>query len=189
MRLPLAAFLLLSACGSTAATPTDSGADASAADVGCTADVTGACPCPTGYANISICSNGQLSCGCGMLPADSGVDVQGIDTDGIPDSGPGDVGVDVALMRDDGVDVPAADVCVMGGLDRSNCGTCGNACVGPQVCASNGPDAGVSCQTCPTSTPYPCGNTCVNLGSDPMNCGDCDVRCPAWHACIERTCA
>jgi hypothetical protein len=51
--------------------------------------------------------------------------------------------------------------------DVDNCGSCGNACLAPQVCSR-----GVC--TCPLN----CGGTCVDPQNDPANCGACGNVCP-----------
>src|SRR5262249_43559504 len=53
--------------------------------------------------------------------------------------------------------------------DSRNCGTCGQACFGTQVCVSS------TCQ-CRSSTTL-CDGQCVVLDSDPLNCGGCGHKC------------
>lgn len=60
------------------------------------------------------------------------------------------------------------------GSDNSNCGTCGHACTGGQVCT------GGSC-ACSAGTQL-CNGACINTQSDSNNCGACG------HGCLGGAC-
>ncbi|MBK7857589.1 MAG: hypothetical protein IPJ65_02965 [Archangiaceae bacterium] len=71
--------------------------------------------------------------------------------------------------------------CADTSTDSRNCGTCGQACFGTQVCVSG------ACQ-CRTGTVL-CNGQCVVTQSDPKNCGGCGMACPAGNVCQNRACA
>jgi hypothetical protein len=61
-------------------------------------------------------------------------------------------------------------------LDSVNCGTCGRACVGTQVCANG------ACQaTCATGSTL-CSGACVDTATNPANCGSCGRACALTNA-------
>jgi alpha-tubulin suppressor-like RCC1 family protein len=67
--------------------------------------------------------------------------------------------------------------------DSHNCGTCGNACPGSQVCSH-----GECSDVCGGGTSR-CNNNCVDLTSDVNNCGGCGKPCPGGEVCSKGTCA
>ena len=72
--------------------------------------------------------------------------------------------------------------CVDLQASRENCGTCGNACPGSQVCVAG------SCQIgCPTGQ-QACGGACVTLSTDRANCGACGNTCGAGQVCAMGVC-
>jgi RHS repeat-associated protein len=70
--------------------------------------------------------------------------------------------------------------------DPSNCGACGNVCVGPTggtaTCA--GGVCGATCAAGQTT----CSGACKNLQSDSANCGSCGNACPSGTTCSAGTC-
>jgi hypothetical protein len=77
------------------------------------------------------------------------------------------------------------EVCVDLQTNATNCGACGTACTGTQVCRMG------SCQTpmmC-MGTQTLCGTTCVDTSTDGMNCGSCGNICPAGQMCMGGSCA
>ncbi|MDB4932549.1 MAG: Tryptophan synthase alpha chain, partial [Myxococcaceae bacterium] len=62
--------------------------------------------------------------------------------------------------------------CVDLQASRENCGTCGNACPGAQVCVAG------SCQIGCPGAQQACGGACVTLSTDRANCGACGTACP-----------
>jgi hypothetical protein len=81
--------------------------------------------------------------------------------------------------------IECGGVCVDSRFDPSNCGGCGMACPGGELCASG---------TC-TSTGgcggalIDCGGTCADPRFDPSNCGGCGITCGAGEVCNSGTCA
>lgn len=64
--------------------------------------------------------------------------------------------------------------------DSRNCGACGQACLGTQVCVAGG------CQ-CRSGTSL-CSGQCVVVESDPKHCGRCGNACPAGNFCEAGSC-
>jgi hypothetical protein len=56
-------------------------------------------------------------------------------------------------------------------LDQANCGVCGRACTGGQVCAN-----GVCQATCAAGTSL-CAGACVDTATNPQHCGGCGRAC------------
>ncbi len=87
---------------------------------------------------------------------------------------------------------PSTGVVCMAGTDRCgngcadfqtdprNCGACGQACLGSQVCTAG------QCQ-CRVGTSL-CSGNCVVLQSDPKFCGRCDNACAAGQVCQAGQC-
>jgi hypothetical protein len=81
--------------------------------------------------------------------------------------------------------------------DRANCGSCGMACAGDQVCCSGGCAArsantanGCKCSAdnaCQNGTTC-CGDACLNTRSDRANCGACGYACAAAQSCCNGVC-
>lgn len=86
-----------------------------------------------------------------------------------------------------------ANQCAPPYVTAANCGACGLACVGYQVCAPPPIDAGADAgaYSCVDTCPLPwvdCSATCVDETSDPMNCGACGTVCPLG-LCVNSSCA
>jgi hypothetical protein len=69
------------------------------------------------------------------------------------------------------------DRCVDSTTDRSNCGACGHACTGLEICAG-----GMCTLACPTGQ-VNCRGFCIDTRIDPTNCGACGVSCGPGYAC------
>jgi hypothetical protein len=102
--------------------------------------------------------------------------------DGGPDSGNTDSGV----VCDPGLD-PCNGKCTDLQTSNANCGVCGKACTGGNVCT-----AGKCAALCPTGTPCTPTNqsvvTCVDTMTDENNCGGCNKACPGGTVCVGGTC-
>jgi hypothetical protein len=73
-------------------------------------------------------------------------------------------------------------VCIDGLADPRNCGACGNACAGGEVCVD-----GVCLSSC--SAPHRiCDGRCVDTSRDPDNCGTCGTICGSG-ICIDGDCS
>ncbi len=70
-------------------------------------------------------------------------------------------------------------------LDSANCGACGRACVGAQVCSDG------SCQATCAAGATLCAGACVDTASNPAHCGGCGRAC-AWAnataGCVASAC-
>jgi hypothetical protein len=64
--------------------------------------------------------------------------------------------------------------------DNNNCGACGRACMGGQLCVAG------TC-TCPTGQ-VSCSGVCVNTATDNNNCGGCGTVCAAGTRCSGGSC-
>ncbi len=71
-------------------------------------------------------------------------------------------------------------VCVDVRVDTKNCGACGNACVGCQICSMG------SC-VCPLYQTF-CNGQCIPTSSDPDNCGACGKVCANNETCSGGSC-
>ena len=68
---------------------------------------------------------------------------------------------------------PSGDGCETQLGTNMDCGGCGDACPGAQVCS------GGSCvSSCGGATPDSCPTGCTNVNTDPTNCGGCGTVCP-----------
>ncbi|MBW2260342.1 MAG: hypothetical protein JRG91_00095 [Deltaproteobacteria bacterium] len=76
--------------------------------------------------------------------------------------------------------------------DPENCGACGNACVGSQIC-QEGVCVGASCEP-PCGTGEECCTVsggdpvCANLQIDSDHCGSCGHACPEGQSCSSGVC-
>ena len=68
-------------------------------------------------------------------------------------------------------------------LPHANCGACGTACAGNEIC-----EAGVCVGFCPEGF-EDCGSQCADLQRDPANCGACGVTCGASEECSDGECS
>ncbi|NIR59765.1 MAG: hypothetical protein GWO02_09685, partial [Gammaproteobacteria bacterium] len=64
----------------------------------------------------------------------------------------------------------------------TNCGDCGNACAGGEVCSFG------TCQTDCGAFQTNCDGVCTNTDFDEMNCGSCGNECAAEENCFRGTC-
>jgi hypothetical protein len=72
--------------------------------------------------------------------------------------------------------------CIPTSVDPDNCGGCGKACSGNQVCSAGQCDS----QCLPGLTA--CENSCVDLGNDSAHCGDCETVCEDGKGCANGRC-
>src|SRR5208282_2110585 len=73
--------------------------------------------------------------------------------------------------------------CTDPNFDDANCGTCGTACTGSQICQYE------TCAACPTGTTF-CSGQCVDTTSDVNNCGACAKACAGTAAsCASSACS
>ncbi|HYQ14334.1 MAG TPA: hypothetical protein VEQ58_01210, partial [Polyangiaceae bacterium] len=72
--------------------------------------------------------------------------------------------------------------CVDVKVASDNCGSCGNVCTAPAVCAN-----GACTTTCAAGT-QKCGDSCANLTTDAAHCGSCDKACDAGVPCYGGVC-
>ncbi|MGZ6140553.1 MAG: hypothetical protein ACXWLA_07750 [Myxococcaceae bacterium] len=73
-----------------------------------------------------------------------------------------------------------ADTCVATQTDSNNCGSCGSACNGGNVCVAGG------C-VCPVGQQV-CNGICTVIATDPRNCGSCGYVCGSGQACNQGVC-
>ena len=78
------------------------------------------------------------------------------------------------------------DQCVNLQTDRYNCGSCGNSCIGSQVC-QNGHCVFTSGTVCAYPL-TPCNGQCVNTQTDMTNCGACGTTCISGQTCVNGAC-
>ncbi len=76
--------------------------------------------------------------------------------------------------------VRCGDTCVATQTDNSNCGSCGSACSGGNVCVAG------AC-VCPVGQGV-CNGICTAVSTDPNNCGSCGLKCSAGQACNQGVC-
>ena len=76
--------------------------------------------------------------------------------------------------------VQCGDTCVATANDDLNCGACGAACTGGNVCVA-------SACVCPVGQGV-CNGICTRVATDPKNCGACGVLCGAGQACNQGVC-
>lgn len=125
---------------------------------------------------------GALLASCGgvgsLTPADAGQRDAGArdaapDASGEPDAPPS-------------ASCPAGQLRCAGGctdvlVDGQNCGGCGVACAGGQVCA--GGACSTTCGAALARCTGDAGDYCANLQTDSANCGSCDKACPSGRVC------
>ncbi|MBI3205348.1 MAG: choice-of-anchor L domain-containing protein, partial [Myxococcales bacterium] len=73
--------------------------------------------------------------------------------------------------------------CVDTQIDPANCGACGTACSGGQVCSTGA--CGLTC----TGGTTKCGTVCVDTNTDSANCGACGTACTGGQVCSTGTCS
>ncbi len=76
--------------------------------------------------------------------------------------------------------VQCGDTCVATQTDNNNCGACGAACTGGNVCVAG------AC-VCPAGQGV-CNGVCTAVATDPKNCGSCGLACGAGQACNQGVC-
>ena len=76
--------------------------------------------------------------------------------------------------------VRCGDTCVAIDSDNNNCGSCGAACSGGNVCVAG------AC-VCPVGQGV-CNGVCTNIATDRRNCGACGLVCGAQQACNQGVC-
>ena len=76
--------------------------------------------------------------------------------------------------------VRCGDTCVATQTDNNNCGACGAACSGGNVCVAG------AC-VCPVGQGV-CNGICTAVASDPNNCGSCGLKCGTGQACNQGVC-
>ena len=164
----LGAVVLLSACG--------------ADEKECLPGATQACACAGGAKGAQTCQADGKSWGaCGQCAGsadasptrDSGAPDQQVVTS---DGGADDAACGGGLSR-------CGKGCVDLKKDNANCGLCGTACKGGEVCQAGA--CVLSCQTGLTN----CSGTCVSLTTDRFNCGACGSKCKAGQVCNAANCS
>src|SRR5207247_1938749 len=73
---------------------------------------------------------------------------------------------------------PCGGVCLDTLVEITNCGGCGNVCMGGRLCSHGG------CK-CPVSE---CGGVCVDTTASSANCGACGTACKADEGCFGAVC-
>jgi len=78
--------------------------------------------------------------------------------------------------------VRCGDTCVATQTDNNNCGSCGSACSGGNVCVN------AAC-VCPVGQGV-CNGICTAVANDPNNCGSCGLKCDTGRgqACNQGVC-
>ena len=103
-----------------------------------------------------------------------------------PGDGGADGGDDSSPLSDAGGDACGHTVCSGACVDTSsslsNCGKCGHACVGHDVCT-----AGKCTSTC-LAAQTDCSGNCVDTSSDPSDCGGCGKACGTGKVCSASAC-
>lgn len=102
-----------------------------------------------------------------------------------------DAAIDATADTGSDATCPDGAMCAGGCADLSsdprNCGSCGHACGGREVCLSGRCESG-----CPDGQTF-CRDRCTDIHSDPANCGSCDHACAshmnAITVCADGGCA
>lgn len=80
-------------------------------------------------------------------------------------------------------------VCTDTTTDNNNCSSCGNVCVGGEVCGAGGCVTPVSCTTASPHSYKICSQSQVDLCSSQFDCGACGVKCIGGQLCAAGGCA
>ena len=72
--------------------------------------------------------------------------------------------------------------CIDLSSDPDNCGSCGSACSGSEVCSSN------ACKDSCESGETACNRACVDVDNDLFNCGSCGNACAGGQLCTAGKC-
>lgn len=75
-----------------------------------------------------------------------------------------------------------ANACVNLQSESGNCGSCGETCTAPAVCANG------SCSSACAAGFQKCGDTCVSMATDAGHCGGCEKACDAGVPCYGGVC-
>jgi len=94
-------------------------------------------------------------------------------------------GVDAGPSGCTGGTTDCGGMCVDTRFDPANCGGCGMACAGGEVCLSGTCTPQGSC----TGALVECSSACVDPRNDPMNCGSCGNACASGEVCNAGTCS
>ena len=137
---------------------------------------------------FALAATSVASAGCGGSSGgdSSAGDTGAGDETAIAPDGGGDTSSETP---DDGGGKCSSDQKVCGGtctsvqFDPKNCGDCGVACKGGEVC--NAGKCGTVCSAPLTK----CGATCTDTKLDPNNCGSCGTACVAGEVCTDTGCA
>ena len=79
--------------------------------------------------------------------------------------------------------------CVNLQTDQYNCGSCGNSCIGSQVCQNGHCSANIVLGSVLCFLPFHnCNDQCVDLQTDMTNCGDCGTTCTYGQTCVNGAC-
>lgn len=97
-------------------------------------------------------------------------------------SGDGGTGMDGSAMCGAG-ETDCGGACVDTSSDPGNCGACGTACTGGQVC-----DMGACADMCSGGLEN-CSGACVDTQTSPANCGSCGNACAAGETCSAGMCS
>jgi hypothetical protein len=79
-------------------------------------------------------------------------------------------------------EITCGTACIDPTNDLENCGQCGNACSGDQVCGD-----GQCADMCPVGQEV-CAHTCVDMTTDREHCGACDSPCTEDEDCRAGSC-
>lgn len=96
---------------------------------------------------------------------------------GVPGTDAGDAGLTCT-----GGKTACNGACVDLATDGANCGVCGKACTGTDVCGPSEAGAIAECRATCTGGTSRCGNTCFNLATDLNHCGSCTKVCTLQNA-------
>jgi hypothetical protein len=123
----------------------------------------------------ALVGTGALAGGCALVLGDFKLPADGAGGSG-GSGGSGSTSSTGATTTSGGCgadEVACGPSCVKTASDPANCGKCGHACVGAEVCTNSA--CGL---TCPAGQD-PCNGTCAAVQTDPKHCGSCAVACEA----------